>query len=139
MVSAMNFGGFAVHELDEMRKMAESLFRDTAKIERVSREAVEDGLGGATFPRTTIYEGPVKVQSWQPYEQAPEAGGHTYVTQRYNVHAPWDAGPFQAGDIVTITSSTHAAHAVGAVYRIAGLHEKSIQTAQRFLVDEVVT
>jgi len=87
-------------------------------------------------PGDEVYAGRCKVTSFQPYESDREAGGATVTTQRYFVHVPVTAGPFEIGDLVTITSGANEPTTIGRKFRVAGLHEKTWQTAQRLLVDE---
>lgn len=120
------------------RRAAERLMVDQVRISRVSKVPVEDGLGGVTYPETLVYEGVGKVQTYEPYEQTPAVGGTTIVLQRYSIHVPWDAAIFEPGDVVVIVAARWEVASVGREYRVAGLHEKSLQTAQRLLVDEFV-
>ncbi len=124
--------------LPELRALAESLMVDTFLIERVSTVGVEDGRGGITYPKVTVYEGKGKIQTFEPYGQTPNVGGATFVKQRYYAHIPWDAGEFEPGDVVKLVASRFPVSAVGRKYRVAGVHEKTLQTAQRLLVDELV-
>ena len=87
---------------------------------------------------STVYAGRGKVQTYEPYESAVASqAGHTFITQRYSVHVPVDAGQFDVGDRVTILRGSGPVED-GVKYRVAGLHEKTFQTAQRLLVDQVV-
>ena len=124
--------------LPELQAHAESLMVDTATITRHVDGWVIDPETGYEVPAPplTVYEGKAKVASYQPYETAPDVGGQTVVTQRYYVHVPVTAGPFEVGDLVTITASANAPSTTGRTFRVAGLHEKTWQTAQRLLVDE---
>lgn len=134
----MSFGEQIISALPEMRAAAESLMVDTLRIERVSAVGVEDGQGGITYPTFIVYEGKGKIQTYEPYEQTPVVGGATFVKQRYSAHIPWDAGEFEPGDVVQLVASRFPVSAAGRKYRVAGVHEKTLQTAQRLLVDELV-
>lgn len=123
--------------LPELRLLAESLMFDTVRVERGAGQ-IDDGRGGSVTAFELVYEGRAKIQTPENYEKDPVAGGHTFVLQRYAVHMPWDAGPFQVGDRITVTAAQLSAHAVGAIYRVTGLHEKTMQTAQRVSIEEVV-
>lgn len=120
------------------RREAEALMLDSCTIRRVV-DVLTDADGNDIAVYESVYAGRCKVQTYEPYERSPESGGRTVVVQRYSVHVPVGAGPFLPGDVITITASRFATHAVGATYRVAGLHEKTFQTAQRLLVDEEVT
>lgn len=119
------------------RRRAESLMVDRCVIERNVGTDIDDE-GRETPTWASVYEGRCKVQTYEPYESERESARAHVVQQRYSVHVPVSAGPFRPGDRVTITAAAVAFHAVGAKYRVAGLHEKTFQTAQRLLVDEEV-
>lgn len=115
------------------RAAAERLMTATVKITRLDGEP--DRLTGRPGQRL-IYRGRGKVQTYEPYEQERTAAGATVVTQRYQVHVPCSAGPFEVGDLIEIVNSPGMPQLEGDVFRLAGLHEKSLQTAQRLLTDE---
>lgn len=81
--------------------------------------------GGPEHPEQTC-----KIQSFRPYETVSTSGGRAVVTQRTEVHVPVGAGPFQIGDVFTVEGHRFD-------LRVAGLDEKSIQTMQRLLVDQI--
>ena len=119
--------------LESGRRAAEALM--TAKV-RITRQSGEvDELTGLAA-QVTVYEGRAKVQTYEPYESERTVAGATVVTQRYQVHVPVTAGLFEVGDLIEIVESPRMPHLVGDVFRLAGLHEKSHQTAQRLLTDE---
>lgn len=118
------------------RRAAEHLMVDACLVERVMGEEAIDEEGRIVVGRVTVYSGRCRVQTYEPYETARESAGATVIQQRYSVHVPVTAGPFRPGDLVTITGGSSSA--VGSLYRIAGIHEKTFQTAQRLLVDENV-
>lgn len=120
----------------QRRRRARLLAQDECLVERVTGEEVIDDEGRITVVRTTVYEGPCRVRTYQPYETVRESAGASVVEQRYSVHVPVTAGPFRPGDLVTIVGGQSLA--VGSRYRIAGIHEETHQTAQRLLVDEEV-
>lgn len=113
---------------------------DTCTITRADPDApwVPDPETGYDVPPppATVYEGRCKVATYEPYEATPDVGGKTVVQQRYSIHVPVSAGPFEVGDLVTITGSANLPATTGRTFRIAGLHEKTWQTAQRLLTDE---
>lgn len=77
---------------------------------------------------TDVWSGLCKVQSNTLVNQAPEVGGATVTVIRYELHLPVTAGPFEVGDVAEVPGRT---------FRVAGLHDKTWQTAQRLPVDEV--
>ena len=107
---------------------------DTCVVERLDTSATPDPMTGAV-PRLTVYEGRCKVGGDRPYENAQNAGGAFAVVQRYTVHLPATAGPFDDGDLVTITAASMQPHLVGREFRLAGSDERSWQTSQRIFVD----
>lgn len=110
-------------------RAARRLMTDTCKITRLAT-ATNPNTGREYAKPFTVYEGACKLQTYEPYEQTPVAGGHTTVVQRYSVHLPVKAGEiFRVGDVVEVE---------GRKFRIAGLNYKTHQTAIRLLVDEVV-
>jgi hypothetical protein len=113
------------------RRAAEALMVDTCTIDRITGEATgEDGRVTPTYADPPPYAGKCKLQTYEPYEQTPEVGGSTPTVQRYSLHVPVTAGPLEVGDVATVGARR---------FRIAGLHRKSFQTAQRLLVDEITT
>lgn len=111
---------------------------DTCTVTRLpADEWVVDPVTGREVPAepVEVYAGRCKVQSWEPHETAPDVGGATAVLQRFHVHVPVTAGPFEVGDVITITAAGNQPHLVGNEYRVAGRHEKTWQTAQRLITD----
>jgi len=90
---------------------------------------------------STIYSGKGKLQSFESYEQKPEAGAHQYVEMRPSLHLPVStSGDVKVGDIATRTACPTNAAGVGTVVTIAGAPsgDKSHATANRFPVSELV-
>lgn len=113
------------------RRAALSLMGDKCKISRVIGLA-SGADGWQTHTESVVWEGPCRVQTYEPYEATITAGGHTSVVQRYQIHLPVDTPPLQEGDLVTVDGYQR-------VFRVAGLLQKTFQTAQRLLVDEVIS
>lgn len=116
-------------------------------------EWVEDPETGYDVPAPPglVYEGLCKVATYEAHERAADVGGATLVVQRYYVHVPVGAGPFMIGDVCQVLRPGTVIPAGTTLYensiilgdsfrnfRVAGLHEKTWQTAQRLLVDEGV-
>lgn len=111
------------------------------KVERAALPTPGQGRSFDQFPKTLVYEGPGKIESYEPHETALNTAGKTVVAQRYTWHVDLDQGPFQIGDIVTLVGSVAGMPVPGAIgtsYRIAGLLDKEIKRNQRFLVDALV-
>jgi hypothetical protein len=135
--------------LAEGRAAAEAIMLDACTIIRVTGPEgdldPETGLREPA-PTETVYplpgaeaplDGRCKVQTYEPHESAKESGDHVFTEQRYHLHIPMGAGPVAVNDIATITAAAADPQLVGRSYRIAGLHHKSLATAQRLLVDEI--
>jgi hypothetical protein len=135
--------------LAEGRAAAEAIMLDACTITRVTGPEgemdPETGLRDPA-PTETIYplpgavaplDGRCKVQTYEPHESTKESGDHVFTEQRYHLHLPIGAGPIAVNDTATITEAAADAGLVARSYRIAGLHHKSLATAQRLLVDEI--
>lgn len=107
--------------------------RDVVTIERP--DGPPDPLTGVP-ERVPVYEGRGKVQSFRPHETALEVVGATVVQGRREVHVPYDVGPVKVGDVVTVTASVDQPLLVGQEFRVAFPDVKTLQTAQRLLVDQ---
>lgn len=88
----------------------------------------DDGTTSTT--QEVVYEGRCKVQSFRPYESVIISGGRPVVEQRTEIHVPVGTGPFRVGDVFEVAGFDYE-------FRVGGIDEKSIQSAQRLLVDEV--
>jgi len=118
-----------------MRPNAESLMRDTVRVERVVG-TVDELTGEAE--RAIVYEGPAKLQNQNQYESRPESGGHTYVVQRSLVHFPVGSFQMANGDLCTFVASL-APFIVGQQYRLTGeAPYKTYETAYRVYADQIV-
>lgn len=122
------------------RDMAESLMVDTCRITRGGGAPVWDEETGTYTPAnaTTLYQGKCKVQTYQAFEQNPEAGEQRVTLQRYYLHVPVGAVKYQQGDRAVMLTSPYNPALPGTTFTVAGAHDKSLQTAHRLLVDEVL-
>lgn len=126
--------------LAEGRAEAEAIMLDTCTITRLTGQpgAIDPGTGlRAPAPTATVYTGKCKVQTYEPHESAKESGDHVFTEQRYHLHLPIGVGPIRVNDEAEILTAAADQNLVGKKYRIAGLHSKSLATAQRLLVDEI--
>ena len=82
-----------------------------------------------TETETEVYAGKYRLTTYEPYETVVTSAGRMVVQQRYQAHFPVGVGPFAIGDLIYPADSDR-------VLRVAGLLEKTYQTAQRLLVDE---
>lgn len=107
------------------QRAAELAMRDTCVITRQTKVLVGDR---EEFLASTVYEGKCKLQTFEPYEQTPETVAHSATVQRYSLHVPVSAS-IMVGDLAAVGHRR---------FRVAGLHDKTFQTARRLLVDEVL-
>ena len=121
--------------LPELQAHAESLMTTTATVTRNESVTPDPETGEDVVTRDTVYQGPCKVSSAVPQPLSPEVAGGTANIDRDEIHFPVTAGPFDVGDRVEITGSTHQPHLVDRVYRVTSLHEMEWQTAQRIPVE----
>lgn len=117
------------------RRNAERDMRDTVTIERAIPGAEPDPLNGHPA-MDLIYTGKARVQTYEPQESTPEAGGHVYTVQRYSVHIPVGSCAPEVGDIVTVTTAEMDPHLVGRQYTVRALLHKTAATAYRLGVEE---
>lgn len=104
---------------------------DACKVGRGSGDP--DPITGAPT-RTEVYAGPCKVQTFEAYEQNPEAGDFSYTVQRYYVHVPVGSYQPAIGDVVTVTSTRLDPFLEGREFRVVALLHKSLATAYRLAV-----
>lgn len=123
------------------RRWAEALMVDTCTIRRTAGPAgaLDPDTGERTAaPTEVVYSGRCKVQTYEPAESKPSSGQHVFTVQRYSVHVPISAPVVAVDDRIEIATAVADEHLVGRLYRVSGLLHKSLATAQRLLVDEVV-
>ena len=109
---------------------------DSCTVRRKTGEAVDEVTFKVTPIYETVYEGRVKMQTYEGHEVAREAAGQTVVQQRSSAHFP--VGSFHPipGDILTITAS-HDDLLVDRAFRIVQEYPvKTFATAYRVFVDE---
>lgn len=123
--------------LARARKAAEDEMVDACTIVELGAP-VTDADGDVTIPGTVVYSGACKVQTYEPYEKSPEAGGAVSTVQRYRVHVPVGSFDPAVGHVVVVTAARLDANLVGRQYRVTGLLHKSQASAYRLLVDEYV-
>ena len=137
-----------VELLRDGRREAEALMVDTCTITRPDPNAPGDPITGAGRGHVTVYPDPTwpddhpwkrgkcKVQASGAQERTPEAGGHTYTVQRYEVHLPVGAYAPHVGDDVEITTALLDPHLAGRHLRVSALLHKSLATAYRLAVSD---
>lgn len=110
------------------QQAAERLMTDTCTVRRVE-SVVNPEDYTTTETETEVYTGKYRLTTYEPYETVVASAGRMVVQQRYQAHFPVGVGPFAIGDLIYPADSDR-------VLRVAGLLEKTYQTAQRLLVDE---
>lgn len=138
----MNNQAILQRALREAQEFEEARMTERIVIDRgtTSHDVDEDGNPVTTW--TVIYDGPGRLKSFRPYEQIPEVGAGTMTQQRidWRIPAPercaalatvWN-GPVQTGDRARRLTPGKPLKTV----RIAGEHDVTDQTAQKFTVDE---
>ena len=89
-------------------------------------------------PGAVQYDGPFKIQSFQPYETKPEMGGHTTAVQRYRIDIPVGSQRVREGAMGIVMESESDPSNVGRRFRAAAPFGKTYASAQRLPVDEIV-
>lgn len=142
----MTVAGAAQAELPYLRAEAEALMLDagTAKrptggyvyVDGVEVEATEDLF---SVPATEGGPG-CKIQNRNLVARESEVGGRTSVSTRTELHLPVSSAPLTAGDLFTVTTP-HALSTVaaGTTYRVTAPVGKTLATARRYEVEQVVS
>lgn len=108
---------------------------DTCTVSRVTGTTTDE-WGNVTPVTEQVYEGRAKVNTYEPQESNPEAGGATLTVQRYSVHVPVGSFEPEVGHIVTITEAALDPHLAGNTFRVVALLHKTAATAYRLGVEE---
>jgi len=111
---------------------------DTCRITSGGDVVTDPETGAVTRERTTVYEGPCKVQSKAAEVTNPEAGGATFTVVSRQVHIPANAAPVKDGHEVEMLTSLLNSFTVGKVYRVDGFTPDSFDTAARLPVKEIL-
>lgn len=110
------------------QQAAERLMISTCTVVRI--ESVRDpDTYVTTQVETPVYAGKYRLTTYEPYETVIVSAGRTKVEQRYQAHFPVGSAVFRIGDLIRPSGSDRT-------LRVAGLLEKTFQTAIRLLVDE---
>lgn len=131
----MDLGAELARALPGLRAQAESRMEDTVRLESVG-EPVTDEWGNVTAPRTLVYEGPGRWQTYEPQESNPEAGGSTMTVQRYALHIPVGSCRPAIGLVATAVTGVHDPYLAGREFRVVALLHKTAATAYRLGVEE---
>ena len=110
---------------------------DSCTVRRVTN-TVNPATGADVVTSTTLYTGRAKVQTFEAFEQTPNASGHEFTVQRYSVHLPVGSFAPAVGDLVDITAATLDDGLTGRTFRVVALLHKTAATAYRLAVTELV-
>jgi hypothetical protein len=112
---------------------------DACTVKTVTGKSANASTGVVTPTYSAaLYTGKCKVATFEPHERSPEVGGAVVTVQRYAVHVPVGAFVPDVGQVVTITTCALDANLVGKRFRVVALLHKSLATAYRLGVEEVV-
>lgn len=119
------------------RVAAERNMLDTCTVKTVV-SVTPDPLSGqdVVVYSDPVYTGRCKVQTFEPQERNPEAGGASLTVQRYAVHVPVGAFVPGVGQVVTITTAALDPNLTGRAFRVVALLHKTAATAYRLSVEE---
>lgn len=132
------------------RRRAVKNFVDTVIVTRVVGTVEDPDTGRVSDVTETIYplpswpadhkwkHGPAKRQTYEAYEQSPQAGAHVYTVQRYSAHFPVGSFIPAPGDIITWLTARNDPDLPGTVDRVTGLFNKTAASSMRVFVDELV-
>jgi Family of unknown function (DUF6093) len=121
------------------RRQAEALMLDSCTIRPVL-DNVTDPVTGVVTPSygPVSYTGKCKIQAEAPVRSNPAAGEHVWVLGRTAIHLPVvGSGDVASNQLVVITASVDPSN-VGRQFRVHSGDRKSLQTAFRLLVEEVL-
>lgn len=125
--------------LPELRAHAESLMVDAGRALRPSGGVVYADQQ-ETREYVEVFTSRCKVKPRDLGVEAVEVGGRSAVRDRPVLHLPVSAPPLLPGDEWEITAvSPLSTVVVGRRYRVSGPFEKSLATARRYEVEEMVT
>ena len=114
--------------LERGRQNAEGLMRDHVVVTRAVEARDKDGFDVTTHE--SVWEGPCRVQTYEPESVLYVSAGRPVETQEYRLHVPVDSGPFLMGDIATVVGYPYP-------FRIDGLMQKTFATAQRLKITSI--
>ena len=120
------------------RRMAESLMFDACTIRKVTgHTTAPDGVVSPTYG-SALYAGKCKIQNQRAAPSTPDAGEHQWTVTPTFIHLPVaGTDAIDTGQVLEITASVDPQN-VGRKFRVKSGDRKSLQTAIRLIVDEVV-
>lgn len=126
--------------LPEMRAAAESLMLDQGRALRLGEPVYDPDEQTSTPAVEELFESRCKVKSGAIQAAVIQLGERTAAVVKVELHLPISTPPLRAGDEWEVTEP-HALSAVpvGRRYRVISPFEKSLATARRYDVEEVVS
>ena len=126
----------AIDAITRARRRAEALMQDLCTVRRKTGETVDEDTFEVVPVYETVYEGRVKLQTYEGHEVEREAAGQSVVQQRSSAHFPVGGFHPLPGDVLTIVSSFDPL-LEGRSWRIVQEYPvKTFATAYRVFVDE---
>lgn len=126
-------------DLASGQREAESLMLDVGTAKRPTGRAYDPEQQAEVDTFDDLFTSPCKIQARNvaPLEQ--EVGGRTATTVRLELHLPVSSAPLATGDVWTV-DVPHALSSVpvGASFRVVAPVGKTLMTARRYEVEEVV-
>jgi hypothetical protein len=99
---------------------------------------MDPDTGVITPAYEVVYAGKCKVQTFTNRELLKAGGEHQFISQRYEVDIPISATGVRVNDEITLDAATYDADLLNRAYRVVGLMNKSMSTARRLGVEELV-
>lgn len=128
-------------ELPYLRAAAEALMLDAGTAKRPTGGYVYDPATDSDVEATAdLFSSACKIQSRNVQPHEAEVGGRTSVSVRTELHLPTSTAALTAGDLWVMTA-VHALSTVanGTTYRVLAPVGKTLATARRYEVEQVVT
>ncbi len=122
------------------RRAAEAQMTDACVIRPVAGDTTDPVTGVvSTSYGDPVYTGRCKLQRIKDaYPSTPEGGDRRWTTSPATLHLPVaGSGNVGVGHVVTMTASTDVEN-VGREFRVRSDDRKSLQTAIRFVIQEVI-
>jgi hypothetical protein len=112
---------------------------DTCRIQRVTGTTTDPVTGVVSSTYGTVYEGRCKIQRFRgTFPSNPAAGEHSWTVAPIELHVPVaGTAAIGTGDLVVVTASFDPLN-VGREFRVRTHDRKSLQSALRLAVEEVV-
>ncbi|GMA26196.1 hypothetical protein GCM10025864_39550 [Luteimicrobium album] len=124
--------------LTRHRANAEALMIDTCTVRRIVGSTEDPTTGAPVDTYEDVYQGKAKRQSEAQYEVTPDIGEAVFTVQRYLAHFPVGAFLPNVGDVIEWTACPEDPLRAGTKDRIVGRFNKSLATAMRVYVEQVV-